>query len=179
MFPARNSNRRLSSEAPVFFRGANLRLGVISSPMSLVIYHNPSCATSRKVLGFIREAGVEPLIIPYLKEPPSRTVLVDLLARMKLRPRAILRRRGGPFDELGLGDEGLSDAALIDAMVKHPILIERPIVATETAAILCRPPERVYDLLPARAKSASAAAGPLKDKPRAATAPRKGRPDRA
>lgn len=116
--------------------------------MSLVIYHNPSCATSRKVLGFIRAAGIEPTIVPYLKEPPSKPVLLDLLARMKLRPRAILRRRGGPFDELGLADEGLSDAALVDAMVKHPILIERPIVATETKAILCRPPERVYELLP-------------------------------
>jgi len=120
--------------------------------MALVIYHNPSCATSRKVLGFIRDAGMEPVIVPYLKEPPTKAILTDLLARLQLKPRAILRRRGTPFDELGLGDASLTDAALIDAMVKHPILIERPIVATETKAVLCRPPERVYELLPAVAQ---------------------------
>ena len=119
--------------------------------MSLVIYHNPSCATSRKVLGYIRAAGIEPSIHLYLKEPLSKAALTDLLARMKIRPRALLRRRGAPFDDLGLGDEALPDAALIDAMVKHPILIERPVVATETKAVLCRPPERVYELLPASA----------------------------
>ncbi len=122
--------------------------------MALVIYHNPSCATSRKVLGFIRDAGIEPVIVPYLKEPPTKAVLVDLLARLRLKPREILRRRGTPYDELGLGDASLADAALIDAMVKHPILIERPIVADESKAVLCRPPERVYDLLPAKAKPA-------------------------
>lgn len=119
--------------------------------MSLVIYHNPSCATSRKVLGFIRAAGIEPSIHLYLKEPLSKAALTELLARMKIKPRALLRRRGTPYDALGLGDAGLSDAALIDAMVKHPILIERPIVASETTALLCRPPERVYEMLPAPA----------------------------
>lgn len=132
--------------------------------MSWVIYHNPACATSRKVLGFLREAGIEPTIVPYLKEPPSKAVLIDLLARMNLRPRAILRRRGGMFDELGLAEEGLSDAALIDAMVKHPVLIERPIVATETEAVLCRPPERVYELLSAPVRSASTQDKPTKGK---------------
>lgn len=115
--------------------------------MSLVIYHNPSCATSRKVLGLIRAAGIEPEIVLYLKEPPSKEVLLDLLARLKLSPRAILRRRGTPYDDLGLGDPALSDTALINAMVRHPILIERPIVVTETTGRLCRPPECVLDLL--------------------------------
>lgn len=132
--------------------------------MALTIYHNPACATSRKVLGFIREAGIEPLIAPYLKEPPTKAVLTDLLARLQLKPRAILRRRGTPFDELGLGDESLTDAALIDAMVKHPILIERPIVATETKAVLCRPPERVYELLPAAGKEKPMQTKPAKAK---------------
>jgi len=115
--------------------------------MKAVIYHNPSCATSRKVLGLIREAGVEPQIIPYVKEPPTEAELVDLLGRMKLAPRELLRRRGTPYDELGLGDSGLSDADLIDAMVKHPILIERPIVVTDHGVALCRPPEKVHALL--------------------------------
>lgn len=115
--------------------------------MKTVIYHNPSCATSRKVLGLIREAGLGPTIIPYLKEPPTKAELVDLLARMKLAPRELLRRRGTPYDELGLGDPELSDADLIDAMVKHPILIERPIVVTDHGVALCRPPERVHALL--------------------------------
>ncbi|WOJ89876.1 arsenate reductase (glutaredoxin) [Methylocapsa polymorpha] len=132
--------------------------------MALVIYHNPSCATSRKVLGFIRDAGIEPLIVPYLKEPPTKAVLSGLLARLQLKPRAILRRRGTPFDELGLGDASLTDAALIDAMVKHPILIERPIVATETKAVLCRPPERVYELLPAAAQEKPAQGTTAKSK---------------
>jgi arsenate reductase len=115
--------------------------------MKVVIYHNPSCATSRKVLGFIREAGVEPTIIPYVKEPPTKADLIDLLARMKLPPREILRRRGTPHDELGLGDPTLSDAHLIDAMLKYPILIERPIVVTDLGVALCRPPEKVHALL--------------------------------
>jgi arsenate reductase len=115
--------------------------------MTLSIYHNPACATSRKVLGLIREAGVEPEIILYLKTPPSLKEIENLLVRMKLPPRAILRRRGTPYDELGLGDEKLSDARLIEAMAAHPILIERPIVVTKTSALLCRPPERVNEIL--------------------------------
>jgi arsenate reductase (glutaredoxin) len=129
--------------------------------MSVTIYHNPSCATSRKVLGFLREAGVEPKIILYLKEPPTKTELADLLKRLKITPRALLRRRGTPYDELGLSDTSLSDAALIDAMVTQPILIERPIVVSETGAVLCRPPEKVYDVLPGKKPGATAAAKPL------------------
>ncbi|WP_051335436.1 arsenate reductase (glutaredoxin) [Methylocapsa acidiphila] len=121
--------------------------------MALVIYHNPSCATSRKVLGFIREAGIEPVVVPYVKQPLTKAELKDLLARLHLAPRAILRRRGTPYNDLGLADEALTDEALIEAMVKHPILIERPIVATETAAVLCRPPERVFELLQDSAKA--------------------------
>ena len=118
--------------------------------MGVTIYHNPSCGTSRKVLGFLREAGIEPTIILYLKAPPTKAALTELLKRMKMKPRELLRRRGTPYDELGLGDESLPDAALIDAMVEHPILIERPIVVTEKGAVLCRPPERVYEILPGK-----------------------------
>ncbi len=125
--------------------------------MGVTIYHNPSCQTSRKVLGFLREAGIEPQIILYLKEPPTGAALTDLLKRMKMKPRDLLRRRGTPYDELGLGDQSLEDAALIEAMVTHPILIERPIVATDKGAILCRPPERVYEILPQQQAAAKAA----------------------
>lgn len=120
--------------------------------MSLVIYHNPSCGTSRKVLGLIRAAGIEPEIVRYLDTSLSKKALTDLLGRLKLRPRDILRRRGTPYDDLGLGDKALPDSALIDAMVANPILIERPIVVGETGALLCRPPERVLELLPATTK---------------------------
>ncbi|MHB8884205.1 MAG: arsenate reductase (glutaredoxin) [Methylovirgula sp.] len=126
--------------------------------MGVTIYHNPSCGTSRKVLGFLRDAGIEPTIILYLKTPPTKAELTELLKRMKIKPRALLRRRGTPYDELGLGDEGLTDAALVDAMVEHPILIERPIVVTEKGAVLCRPPERVYEILPANQAAAKPAA---------------------
>jgi len=145
--------------------------------MKAVIYHNPSCATSRKVLGFMREAGVEPQIIPYVKEPPTKAELVDLLARMKLAPRELLRRRGTPFDELGLGDKSLSDAELIDAMVKHPILIERPIVVTDRGVALCRPPEKVHALLagvvskPPAAKGKAATSGSAVSRKKVAAAP--------
>ncbi len=123
--------------------------------MAITIYHNPSCSTSRKVLGFIREAGTEPKIVLYLKDPPTKAVLTDLIKRMKIKPRELLRKRGTPYEELGLADKGLSDAALIEAMLQHPILIERPIVASDTAVVLCRPPERVYDVLPSPAKKAT------------------------
>jgi arsenate reductase (glutaredoxin) len=115
----------------------------------VVIYHNPACTTSRKVLGMIREAGVEPRIIEYLKTPPDRKELVDLLHRMGLTPRQLLRRRGTPYDELGLADPGISDDALIDAILAHPVLIERPVVVGPRGVRLCRPPERVHEVLPA------------------------------
>ncbi|MEJ0019277.1 MAG: arsenate reductase (glutaredoxin) [Acetobacteraceae bacterium] len=116
----------------------------------VVIYHNPACSTSRKVLGMIREAGVEPRVIEYLKTPPSRDELVDLLRRMAITPRQVLRRRGTPYDELGLADAAKTDAMLLDAIMAHPILLERPIVAGPRGVRLCRPPERVQEVLPAR-----------------------------
>jgi len=116
----------------------------------VTIYHNPACATSRKVLGMIREAGVEPRVIEYLKTPPTRGELVDLLGRMDMRPRDLLRRRGTPYQELGLDDPGKTDDALIDAIMAHPILMERPVVAGPRGVRLCRPVERLKDVLPAR-----------------------------
>jgi arsenate reductase (glutaredoxin) len=116
----------------------------------VVIYHNPACSTSRKVLGMIRDAGQEPRVIEYLKTPPSRAELLDLLRRMQITPRELLRRRGTPYDELGLDNAALSDAALIDAILAHPILMERPVVVGPRGVRLCRPPERVQEVLPAR-----------------------------
>jgi arsenate reductase len=116
----------------------------------VVIYHNPACATSRKVLGMIRGAGIEPRVVEYLKTPPSREELLDLLRRMGMTPRQLLRRRGTPYGELGLDDPARSDEALIDAILAHPILMERPIVVGPRGVRLCRPPERVQDVLAAR-----------------------------
>jgi arsenate reductase len=115
--------------------------------MDVTIYHNPKCQTSRKVLGMIRDAGIEPRVVEYLKTPPSRAELTALVARMGVPLRSILRRKGTPYDELGLGDAGLSDDAILDAIGRHPVLIERPIVATDKGAVLCRPPERVLEVL--------------------------------
>lgn len=116
--------------------------------MSIVIYHNPRCSTSRNVLAMIRGAGVEPKIVEYLKTPPARDELVALIARMGISPRALLRRKEAVYDELGLDDPGLADDALIDRMLEHPILINRPIVATPLGVRLCRPPETVREILP-------------------------------
>lgn len=113
----------------------------------VTIFHNPACGTSRNVLAMIRQSGVEPEIIEYLKTPPTREQLVALLIAMDMSPRDLLRRKGTPYAELGLDDEILSDAQLLDAMLEHPILIERPIVVTEKGVLLCRPSERVLDLL--------------------------------
>jgi len=121
-----------------------------SKPTDVVIYHNPNCSTSRKVLGMLREAGAEPRIVEYLKAPPSRAELLDLLRRMEMAPRALLRRRGTPYDALGLDDPAKSDDALIDVMLAQPILIERPIVVGPRGVRLCRPAERVYEVLAAR-----------------------------
>ena len=115
----------------------------------VVIYHNPACSTSRKVLGMIRDAGVQPRVIEYLKTPPTRTELLDLLRRMDMKPRDLLRRRGTPYEQLGLGDPGHSDEALVDAILAHPILMERPVVAGPRGVRLCRPAERVHEVLPA------------------------------
>jgi arsenate reductase len=115
--------------------------------MTVTIWHNPKCATSRKVLGIIRARGVEPKIVDYVKEPPSVAAIKAALKAMGIKPRDLLRRRGTPYDELGLGDTALSDTALIDAMHAHPILIERPVVLSPKGARLCRPPEAVEELL--------------------------------
>ncbi len=122
--------------------------------MTVTIYHNPACGTSRNVLAMIRNAGIEPTIIEYLKTPPTRDALLDLVARMGVPLRSILRKKGTPFEELGLGDPTLSDAALLDAIDRHPILINRPIVATPLGVKLCRPSETVLDLLDAPQRTA-------------------------
>ncbi|WP_207796589.1 arsenate reductase (glutaredoxin) [Sphingomonas oleivorans] len=114
----------------------------------IIIYHNPECGTSRNVLGLIRNAGIEPHIIEYLKTPPSRALLVQLIARAGITPRALLREKGTPYAELGLSDMALSDDALLDAMMAHPILINRPLVVSPLGVRLCRPSEAVLDLLP-------------------------------
>lgn len=113
------------------------------------IYHNPSCGTSRNTLALLRHAGIEPVVIEYLKAPPSREKLQELIARMGISVRALLRVRGTPYAELGLDDPSLTDDDLLDAMVRHPILINRPIVVTAAGAKLCRPSEEVLELLPA------------------------------
>ena len=115
--------------------------------MSVVIWHNPKCATSRKVLEMIRAKGIEPRIVEYIDAPPSSADIKSALADMGIGPRDLLRRRGTPYDELGLDDPTLNDAALIAAMAKHPILIERPVVRSKKGTRLCRPPERVKEII--------------------------------
>lgn len=114
----------------------------------IIIYHNPECGTSRNVVGLIRNAGIEPHVVEYLKTPPSRALLVKLIARTGDSPRKLLREKGTPYAELGLGDTTLSDDALVDAMMAHPILINRPLVVSPLGVKLCRPSEAVLDLLP-------------------------------
>ena len=116
--------------------------------MAITIYHNPKCGTSRNVLAMIRNSGEEREVIESLKTPPSRDELVDLIARMEISPRDLLRRTGTPYAELGLGNTGITDDALVDAMMEHPILINRPIVVTPLGVKLCRPSETVLDILP-------------------------------
>ena len=116
---------------------------------AVTTYHNPACGTSRNVLGLIRNAGLEPVVIEYLKTPPSREELVSLIARMGITVRDLLREKGTPYAELGLGNTALGDDALLDAMMAHPILINRPIVVTARGVKLCRPSEAVLDLLDA------------------------------
>lgn len=114
----------------------------------IVIYHNPECGTSRNTLAMIRQSGEEPQVIEYLRDPPSRERLVWLIEEAGLTPREALRQKDTPYDSLGLGDPSLSDEALIDAMLAHPILINRPFVVTEKGVRLCRPSEVVLDILP-------------------------------
>ncbi|MGA1859838.1 arsenate reductase (glutaredoxin) [Azospirillum sp. 11R-A] len=115
---------------------------------SVTIYHNPDCGTSRNTLALIRNSGVEPTVIEYLKTPPTRDELAGLIRRMGVPVRAVLREKGTPFAELGLGDPSLSNDRLLDAMMAHPILINRPIVVTPLGVRLCRPSEAVLDILP-------------------------------
>ncbi|MGY3618969.1 arsenate reductase (glutaredoxin) [Bradyrhizobium sp. USDA 10063] len=117
--------------------------------MTITIYHNPDCGTSRNTLAMIRQSGVEPTIIEYLKTPPSRERLVELISEMGTPVRALLREKGTPFHELGLDDPKWTDDELIDQMLAHPILINRPIVVSPKGVKLCRPSEAVLDLLPA------------------------------
>jgi len=114
----------------------------------ITVFHNPQCGTSRNVLAHIRAAGIEPEVIEYLKDPPSRERLLDLVRKMGITVRDLLRQKGTPYDELGLGDPSLTDDQLLDALVAHPILMNRPIVETPAATRLCRPSETVLELLP-------------------------------
>jgi len=116
--------------------------------MDVTIYHNPDCGTSRNTLALIRHAGVEPTVIEYLKNPPTREQLVNLIDEAMLKPREALREKGTPFAELGLGDPAVTDQAIIDAMLEHPVLINRPFVVTPLGTRLCRPSEVVLDILP-------------------------------
>jgi arsenate reductase len=116
--------------------------------VDIVIYHNPECGTSRNVLGLVRNAGIEPHMVEYLKAPPARALLVELIERAGTTPRELLREKGSPYAELGLSDPSLSGDALVDAMMAHPILINRPLVVSPLGVKLCRPSEAVLDLLP-------------------------------
>ena len=118
------------------------------TPPEVTIYHNPACGTSRNTLALIRNAGIEPRIIEYLKTPPTRETLVDLIQKAGLTVRGAIREKGTPYQELGLADPALTDDQLIDAMLAHPILINRPFVVTPRGARLCRPAELVRDILP-------------------------------
>ena len=116
--------------------------------MTITIYHNPACGTSRNTLALIRNSGTEPEVIEYLKTPPSRDTLLNLIQRAGLTPRGLLREKGTPYAELGLADPALTDDQLVDAMMAHPILINRPLVVTPLGVKLCRPSEAVLDILP-------------------------------
>lgn len=120
----------------------------------ITIYHNPQCGTSRNTLALIRNSGAEPEVIEYLRDPPTRTRLVQLIDMMGIRVRDLLRRKGTPYDELGLDNPILTDDQLLDAMLAHPILINRPIVETPLGTRLCRPSEAVLDILPDKQRGA-------------------------
>jgi len=123
-----------------------------SPPASITIFHNPACGTSRNTLALIRNSGEEPQVVEYLKTPPGKETLLELLAAMKMAPRALLRKKGTPYEELGLDNAKWSDEQLIDFMLAHPILINRPIVVTPIGTRLCRPSEEVLDILPSAQK---------------------------
>ena len=129
--------------------------------IAVTIYHNPACSNSRNTLTLIRNAGLEPTVIEYLKRPPDRATLLNLLARMRAGPRDILRQKEPRYAELGLGSPGISDEQLIEAMLANPVLINRPIVVTPLGVKLCRPPEVVLDLLPQAHDRSSASTSPM------------------
>ena len=116
--------------------------------MTVTIYHNPDCGTSRNTLAMIRNAGIEPHVVEYLKTPPARALLEQLIDRAGIKPRELLREKGTPYADLGLGNESLSDDILFDAMMEHPVLINRPLVVSPLGVKLCRPSEEVLSLLP-------------------------------
>ena len=122
--------------------------------MTVTIWHNPACGTSRNTLGLIRNAGEEPVVVEYLRDPPTRDALTAAIRAAGLTVREALRRKGTPHDELGLDDPALSDGQLLDAMLAHPILINRPFVFTDTGVRLCRPSEVVLDILPSPQRGA-------------------------
>jgi arsenate reductase (glutaredoxin) len=136
--------------------------------VTVTIYHNPKCATSRNVLAIIRQSGEEPVVIEYLKAPPTRDRLKELIAAMEIPVRALLREKGTPYADLGLGDPKWTDDQLLDFMMAHPILINRPIVVTPKAVKLCRPSETVLDILP------DPDVGPLVKEDGEVVAPRRG-----
>lgn len=125
-------------------------------PTDIIIYHNPACGTSRNALAMIRNAGIEPHVVEYLKTPPSRVLLVELIARAGIAPRDLLREKGTPYSELGLDSPTLTDDELLDAMVEYPILINRPLVVSPLGVKLCRPSEAVLDLIPTAQQGAFA-----------------------
>ncbi|EHK74781.1 arsenate reductase [Sinorhizobium meliloti CCNWSX0020] len=126
----------------------------MTDPIDIVIYHNPDCGTSRNTLAMIRNAGIEPHVVEYLKTPPNRRLLEQLVARMGIPVRELVREKGTPYEELGLGDPALTDGQLLDAMMQHPILINRPIVVSPLGVKLCRPSEVVLEILPQEQKGA-------------------------
>jgi len=128
--------------------GTTISRLLLSRMMDVVIYHNPDCGTSRNTLAMIRNAGIEPHVVEYRKSPPARALLKQLVARMGITMRDLLREKGTPYAELGLSRATLTDDELLDAMIAHPILINRPIVVTPNGVRLCRPSELVLDLLP-------------------------------
>ncbi|MGF3027395.1 arsenate reductase (glutaredoxin) [Methylobacterium aquaticum] len=122
----------------------------MAEPIDVVVYHNPACGTSRNTLAMIRNAGIEPHVVEYLKTPPTRTMIRDLAKRAGLSIRDLLREKGTPYAEIGLSDPTLDDEALLDAIAEHPILLNRLIVVSPQGVCLCRPSEAVLDLLPAQ-----------------------------
>ena len=128
----------------------------MKEPIDIVIYHNPDCGTSRNTLAMIRNAGIEPHVVEYLKTPPSRRLLEQLVVRMSIPVRELVREKGTPYEEFGLGDPALTDDQLLDAMIQHPILINRPIVVSPLGVRLCRPSEVVLEILPQEQKGAFA-----------------------